>query len=133
MQEYAWIIALGMFVLTALGVFAGYVVKINKGESAAETAKLALDATRKLEVDLADFKASADTAKAALEAVRKLEVELADFKTEVAKNYASIRLIEQLESRIVNAIERLGDRLDRAFEDRNTHAVPPPRNRPSQD
>lgn len=92
MGEYGWAIALAGFILTALGVYAGWVARIMKGESAADTAKKAQD--------------TADSA------VR----ELAAFKTEVARDYASAKMVEQVESRVVSAIDRLGDRLDNIVE-----------------
>lgn len=49
-----------------------------------------------------------------VEAVRaKGAQELADFKLEVAKNYATNSAIREVEERIVVAIDRLGDRLDK--------------------
>ena len=41
--------------------------------------------------------------------------ELSDFKLEVAKNYATNKAIEAVEERIVVAIDKLGDRLDKIF------------------
>jgi hypothetical protein len=48
-----------------------------------------------------------------------LEKSLADFKLEVAKEYATTSAIEQVEERVVAAINRLGDRLDKLFVTRN--------------
>lgn len=42
--------------------------------------------------------------------------ELADFKLEVAKNYATNSAIREVEERIVVAIDRLGDRLDKIID-----------------
>lgn len=42
--------------------------------------------------------------------------ELADFKLEVAKNYATNAAIKEVEERIVVAIDRLGDRLDKIID-----------------
>lgn len=42
--------------------------------------------------------------------------QLAEFRVEVAKNYATQSSITQVEERVVQAIERLGDRLDRFLE-----------------
>ena len=46
--------------------------------------------------------------------------ELADFKEQVAREYVTGQAIERVEARLVSAIDRLGDRLDRAFEPRPT-------------
>ena len=92
MSEYGWIIALGGLILTGLGVYAGWVARIMKGESAADAAKKAQE--------------TADKAVAAL----------AEFKTEVARDYASAKMVEQVEGRVVSAIDRLGDRLDNIVE-----------------
>lgn len=45
--------------------------------------------------------------------------ELADFKLEVAKNYATNSAIREVEERIVVAIDRLGDRLDKIIDQRS--------------
>ena len=85
-------IGLAALVLTIVGLVATWAIRVNTGEradSAAATAHKRLD---------------------------ELKSELGSFKQEVARDYASNRMIEQMESRLVTAIERLGDRLDRAFE-----------------
>jgi ribosome-associated translation inhibitor RaiA len=82
--------------LTAAGVYAGWILRIAKGESAAEKVKA-------VEVELAHVK-----------------TELSEFKVHVAATYASSGTIEQMESRLVDAINRLGDRLDRVLERRPT-------------
>ncbi|MEM7216674.1 MAG: hypothetical protein AAF423_14140 [Pseudomonadota bacterium] len=48
--------------------------------------------------------------------ISKAESALSDFKVQVAKEYATNKGIEQMESRVVDAIRRLGDRLDRVME-----------------
>ncbi|CAI2936174.1 hypothetical protein [Aminobacter niigataensis] len=56
-----------------------------------------------------------------VESIRaKSAQELADFKLEVAKNYATNSAIREVEERIVVAIDRLGDRLDKII-DRQDH------------
>lgn len=57
----------------------------------------------------------AASAKVAHQRIDALAKEVADFKTHVAVNYASNQMITQMEQRLVDAINRLGDRLDRAF------------------
>lgn len=44
--------------------------------------------------------------------------ELAEYKLQVAKEYATVNSIREVEERVVQAIERLGDRLDK-FLDNN--------------
>lgn len=83
-----WVIGAGALLIAFLSFFGGWVLRVAKGENAADAARVALAAT---------------------EAVR---ADLAAFKTEVAMNYASNKMIEQMEARLVGAIERLGDRLD---------------------
>lgn len=46
--------------------------------------------------------------------------ELDAFKLEVAKSYATQASIHQVEERVVQAIERLGDRLDKFLDNRST-------------
>lgn len=43
---------------------------------------------------------------------------IADFKLEVARNYATNSSIREVEERVVQAIERLGDRLDKFLDNR---------------
>lgn len=47
-----------------------------------------------------------------------LRQELTQYKVEVAERYVSSASMTALEDRLANAIERLGDRLDRVFEQR---------------
>lgn len=42
-----------------------------------------------------------------------VKTEMSEFKQEVAKEYASMATLEKFESRLLAAIEKLGDRLDR--------------------
>lgn len=86
-----WAIGLGGFVLAALGAVAGWAIRINTGERA--------DAS----------------AKRAHERIDELAKEVGDFKAEVAANYVSNRTLDQMERRVVDAINRLGDRLDNVF------------------
>jgi hypothetical protein len=44
---------------------------------------------------------------------------IAEFKLEVARNYATNNSIREVEQRVVDAIDRLGDRLDKFLENRN--------------
>jgi hypothetical protein len=45
-----------------------------------------------------------------------LRQELTQYKLEVAEKYVSAQSMRDLEERLIKSIERLGDRLDRAFE-----------------
>ncbi|QQM29276.1 hypothetical protein JET14_13160 [Martelella lutilitoris] len=42
----------------------------------------------------------------------KIREEMSDFREHVARNYASTEVMNRMESRIVDALNRLGDRLD---------------------
>lgn len=81
----------------AIGTFwAGWIARVMKGERAA--------------ADVAEVKAD----------VAKVTADLAEFKVHVAANYAGNSTIEQVENRLIEAINRLGDRLDRVLERRPT-------------
>ncbi len=45
--------------------------------------------------------------------IGELKDSLASFKQEVAKEYASMATLEKFEDRLMSAIDRLGDRLDK--------------------
>lgn len=83
----------GVFIALASG-YAGWVARILRGESAAK---------------------KVDAVAADLDATKK---ELAEFKVHVAANYASNSTLEQMENRLIDAINRLGERLDRVLERR---------------
>lgn len=51
--------------------------------------------------------------------VERLERDVAEFKERVARDYATSNMVAAIETRVVAAIDRLGDRLDRAFERRH--------------
>lgn len=67
-----------------------------------------------------------DTARSASAKAEKASTDLAEFKEQVAREYVTGTAIERVEQRLVTAIERLGDRLDRAFEARATTRARPP-------
>ena len=84
----------------------GYVVKITLRITAAEN-KADLAASR---ADVAGINVAANSMR--VEAVAKA---LSEHKESVAANYVSNRSLENLENRLVDAIGKLGDRLDRLF------------------
>lgn len=90
-------------IVTIAGAYATWVIKVNTGERADSSATKAHGRIDTLAQMFSDHQ-------------QKSAKDLSDFKQEVARDYASNRMIEQMESRLVTAIERLGDRLDRAFE-----------------
>ena len=90
--QVAGLMLIGGFLIALLRLADAWSRRVSSGESAKEIASAAL--------------AKAEAA----------EANLAAFKAEVAKDYASNAMILQLETRLVAAIDRIGDRLDRAFE-----------------
>lgn len=98
--EVAALIMIGGFLLTLIGFAVGVAVKVQKGESAQESARKAH------------------------ERLDGLARELGEFKAEVARDYVSHATLERLEARVIDAINRLGDRLDRAFETRRRGGQP---------
>ena len=56
------------------------------------------------------------------------ERELAEYKLTVAKEYATVHSIREVEERVVQAIERLGDRLDKFLDTSRAQPRSPPRN-----
>lgn len=105
-SEFSWVpwaiaaIGVGLSFLTFYG---GWVMSRARGESAADSAK---EAHVEIKAAKADLHARIDGVVA----------DLASFKEHVARDYASNRSLEQMERRLVDAINRLGDRLDKAFE-----------------
>jgi hypothetical protein len=94
MTPWMALFAAGSLILAGATFYAGWVTRIVKGEGAAEAVKRQQ------------------------EHLERVERELAQFKEHVAATYASNQTIEQLERRVVVAIDRLGDRLDKLFEPR---------------
>lgn len=102
MMDTGDIIAALSLALLVLGGGITWVLRFGKVESAAEDAleakKLAEQATK----------------------------DLAEFKERVARDYATANMVAAVEGRVVAAIDRLGDRLDRLLEGR---AAPAPTRR----
>jgi hypothetical protein len=100
-----WLAPLGTVLISAMTFWAGWIARIAKGEAAAlEVGKVATDvvALRKsFGSEIGDVKK-----------------DLAEFKVHVASTYASHDTIRQVEERLIAAIDRLGDRLDKVFEPR---------------
>lgn len=98
--------------ITALGSVGGLVTFwVNRGraEGAAEARLVAGEA------------ATADSKRIALEAHAKvalLESAFGIYRERIAAEYVSRLTLREVEDRISGAIEKLGDRLDRSFEDR---------------
>jgi flagellar basal body-associated protein FliL len=82
-------------VLAIIGAVAIWAVRVNKGVSAEKSAEKAH------------------------ERIDELNSAFGEFRAHVAANYASNTMLDQMEKRVVDAINRLGDRLDRAFERRS--------------
>lgn len=99
--------------VTIIVTLAGYIVKVTLRISAAE-AKADLAQSR---ADMAGINVAANTIR--VETVAKL---LSEHKERIAQDYVSHRSLEQLENRLVDAITRLGDRLDKLFVARPTTA-----------
>lgn len=93
-MDLGTIIALAALGVTVIGGAVAWIMRFGKLENAAEVAKQALTKADMLSDDLAEF------------------------KEKVAREYVTGAAIERVETRLVNAIDRLGDRLDRAFEAR---------------
>lgn len=90
----AGIVMLAGFLITVVVTVVKFTDRLTKAEGALEIAR--------------EAKTQAD----------KATGDLADFKEKVAREYVTSTAIERLEERLVDAINRLGDRLDRAFEPR---------------
>lgn len=93
-MDWGLVVAVLTLCLGALGGLVAWVVRFTKAESSSETAREAL---RKTE---------------------SLEKELSDFRVAVARDYATAAMVAAVEGRVVAAIDRLGDRLDRILEAR---------------
>src|SRR5690348_8056273 len=71
---------------------------------------------------LSDVESTADkgllTAQAAKLAVEMLASDVNKHRVEIAKEYVTTKALESLENKLIEAINRLGDRLDRLFQQR---------------
>jgi hypothetical protein len=90
----AGLVMLAGFLITVIVTVVKFTDRLTKAEGAVELSR--------------EAKAQADKAAA----------DLAEFKEKVARDYVTGTAIERLEERLVDAINRLGDRLDRAFDGR---------------
>lgn len=94
MKDWVWVFGAGAFLLNAAAFYGGWVVSRYRGESAAKkTEQLAGD-------------------------VAVLRVEFQNYKAEAATRFATIEMLEKSEDRVVAALNRLADRLDRLIEAR---------------
>lgn len=90
----AGIVMLAGFLITVIVTVVKFTDRLTKAEGAVEMSR--------------EAKAQAD----------KAATDLANFKEKVARDYVTNTAIERLEEKLVEAINRLGDRLDRAFDGR---------------
>lgn len=111
MEPWSWaaLIALGGFVITVGGKVWALASRLSTVESKADTAAERADA--------AGINVATNTMRC--ETMARL---LSEHKESVAINYVSNRALENLENRLVDAIGRLGDRLDKLFAGRPTPA-----------
>lgn len=56
--------------------------------------------------------------------IDQAQFDLASFKLEAAQKFVTDEMMGKLEKRLIDAIDRLGDRLDRAFEARSSRRNP---------
>lgn len=79
----------------------------------------------KLSRDIAKAEGRAEAAYVAAAAVeqeaKRVAISLAEFKEKVARDYVSHEALRQMEDRLVGAIDRLADRMDKLFEPRSPH------------
>lgn len=73
------------------------------------------DRLRALEAEAAAAKGKADVAAGQCAALQK---ELSEFQVDAARRFVTDEMLTKVEERVIAAIERLADRLDRVFEDR---------------
>lgn len=91
-----------------IGFWTRYSDRLTKAEAAAESARLAA----------VDARAEA---KGAHDRINLLDQAFGLYRERVAHDYASRDILREVETRLTDAIDRLGDRFDRAIE----HRVPP--------
>lgn len=104
MEPWTWgaLIALGAFIITVGGKVWALSGRLTKVESTSDNAAINV---------------AANTMRC--ETMARL---LSEHKESVAINYVSNRALENLENRLVDAIGRLGDRLDKLFTGRTSPA-----------
>lgn len=73
------------------------------------------DRLRALEADASAAKAKAS---AAADHAISLQKEISEFKVDAARRFVTDEMLTKVEERVIAAIDRLADRLDRAFEER---------------
>lgn len=100
--EYSVLISIGIFLVGFAGFVLRIAQRIGSAESKAETAN-----TR---ADNAAIQVAASSIR--VETVARL---LSEHKETAAREYVSYRSLENLENRLVDAITRLGDRIDGLF------------------
>lgn len=92
--------AVGVAVITLIGFWMKLSKDITKAEGKAEAAYIAAAAVE--------------------QEAKRVAISLAEFKEKVARDYVSHEALRQMEDRLVGAIDRLADRMDKLFEPRLT-------------
>ncbi len=100
--ELGAIVATCMLLLTVAGMVIRVTLRISAAENKAELAQS--------RADMAGINVAANAMR--VETIAKL---LSDHKETIAQNYVSNKALESLENRLVDAIGKLGDRIDRIF------------------
>lgn len=116
MSEYGfpWFEFIGLL-LTGAGMLAGVWYRLHTQITTHR--EYVLKDLAKLEQGFAKEIAKLDQAHSVQ--IAALNMVIGDFKLEVARNYATNNSIREVEQRVVDAIDRLGDRLDKFLENRN--------------
>lgn len=100
--EWGAIVATCMLLITVGGILVRVTLRISAAENKADLAQS--------RADMAGINVAANSMR--VETVAKL---LSDHKETIAQNYVSNKALESLENRLVDAIGKLGDRIDRIF------------------
>lgn len=102
-QAWTAIIALITLHLLIGGILVRGMDRLNRAQSKADQVEKEVDAAT---IAIANSRSE----------IERIEKELVDHRVVVAREYVSNETLVSLESRIVEAINRLGDRLDKMFQ-----------------
>ena len=105
--DFGNILALIIFLIGGVTVWYNTQAKVKENTKSIESHERELESHR---VTLAKALDRAEEIRA------RTAHELAEYKLHVAKEYATIPLLAKVEERVVQAIDRLGDRLDKFFD-----------------